>query len=182
MRKAIVCLAVLGLTIQATSTAQAGGWSDFWDRFYIDTHRNNCWPEPFVRADRQAARAPFAMMTHNGWRQQNTLSDDLFHHETHQLTHAGVIRIRWIITQSPQSRRVVYVLQGPSKESTDKRIDAVQQTIARVLPTGDLPPVVLTSKVPLSGSGDYFDQIDRRVRQTIPMPRLPSSGGTDAGG
>ena len=59
MRKAIVCLAVLGLTIQATSTAQAGGWSDFWDRFYIDTHRNNCWPEPFVRADRQAARAPF---------------------------------------------------------------------------------------------------------------------------
>ncbi len=180
MRKALLFFAIMGMAFQCADSANAGGWSDFWDRFHVDTHRNNCWPEPFVRADRQAARAPFAVMTHNGWRQQNTLSDDLFHQETHQLTHAGVIRIRWIVTQNPPTRRVVYVLQGPSKDSTEQRIDAVQQTIARVLPTGDLPPVVLTTKVPLSGSGDYFDQIDRQLRQSIPVPRLPT-GGTAAG-
>ncbi len=179
---AIIMVATSGLSMTAAE-AQAGGWSEFWHRFHVDFHRNNCWPDPFVHADRKAAMAPFAMMTHNGWRQQNTVSDDLFHHETHQLTHAGVLRVRWIVTQGPRDRRVVYVLQGPSQDATERRVDAVQQTIARIVPHGKWAPVVLTSKVPLSGSGDYFDQIDRRVRSTIPTPRLPEpTGSLDGGG
>lgn len=178
MRKAIiVAVAIVVTSVSSSSVRAADGWTEFWHRFHVDFHRNNCWPEPFIHADRKVTRTHFAMMTHNGWRQQNTLSDDLFHHETQQLTHAGILRIRWIVTQSPTQRRVVYVLQGPSQNATEKRIDAVQQTIARVLPMGKLPPVVLTSKVPLSGDGYYFDQIDRRVRSSIPNPRLPAAGG-----
>lgn len=177
MRKAmLLAIVAAAMGISSSRVDAADNWSAFWHRFDLDFHRNNCWPEPFIHADRRAARAPFEVMTHNGWRQQNTISDDLFHQETHQLTHAGVLRIRWIVTQSPRNRRMVYVLQGATRDETEQRIDAVQQTIAKLLPSGQLPPVVLTSKVPLSGSGDYFDQVDRRVRSSIPNPRLPAAG------
>ena len=49
--------------------------------------------------------------------------------------------------------------------------------IARSIPSGPLPPVVVTDKVPLAGSGDYFDQIDQAAKTSIPVPRLPSASG-----
>ena len=171
---------LVAVTMLAPVSARADWWSSFWHRAHVDYHRNNCWPEPFVHADRQAARAPFEIMKHNGWRLQNTLGDQLFHPETHELTRAGALKVQWVVTQSPPHRRTVYVLRTLDPEATHRRVDAVQQVVARSLPGGPLPPVVVTTKQPLAGSGDYFDQIDRRMRASIPVPRLPSSG--DAGG
>jgi hypothetical protein len=52
------------------------------------------------------------------------------------------------------------------------RVEAVQQEIGRIMPEGSRPSVVLTDSVPAGGSGDYFDSVDRQLKQSIPAPRL----------
>ena len=70
-RASLACLITITLLTSA-STALAD-WHEFWHRVKIDYHRNNCWPEPFIYADRRATRAPFQAMVNNGWQRQTTL-------------------------------------------------------------------------------------------------------------
>src|SRR4051812_27341275 len=66
-----------------------------------DFRRNNAWPCPFSPPDRCAARAPFAVMTENGWKTQNTLSEYHFDAETGKINEAGVQKIRSILLDAP---------------------------------------------------------------------------------
>jgi hypothetical protein len=165
-----------------SSLAQAG-WSEFWHRTNLDFHRNNCWPQPFQAQDRELTRSPLIAMTAAGWRQNNTLSDHFFTSEDQSMNQAGEIKVRWIVTQAPPHRRTVYVLRGPSPEATAARVAAVQRAVEKFVPDEPRPAVFVTDIIPPGASGDYFDQVDRQFKQSIPAPRLPamsdSSGGSN---
>jgi hypothetical protein len=168
---------VFSAAIVTASVSQAD-WTEFWERVHLDWHRVNAWPEPFLHADRDLVRQPLIAMTDNGWRMQNTLSDHLFDGETSKLTQAGTLKVRWIVTQAPPHRRTVFVLRGATPDSTLARVDAVQEAITQLVPQGNRPEVLLTDVIPVGGSGDYFDAVDRQLKDSIPPPRLPQVGPT----
>jgi len=159
--------------------AQAG-WHEFWHRTKVDFHRNNAWPEPFQQADRAVTREPFAIMANNGWRMQNTIGTYLFDDNQH-LNRAGEIKLRWILTQAPVHRRAVFVMQADTPEETAARVESVQLAISRMMPSGPLPPVMITDTEPEGGSGEYYDAINRALQSSLPSPRLPSSSASSAG-
>ncbi|HUG70908.1 MAG TPA: hypothetical protein VMM76_24380 [Pirellulaceae bacterium] len=180
MRRTTLAL-VFAVTLATASVTEAG-WNEFWERVHLDWHRMNCWPEPFHHADRDLVRQPLMAMTDSGWRMENTLSDHLFDVEQHTLTQAGALKVRWIVTQAPPHRRTVYVLRGPTPDATLSRVDAVQTAITQLAPQGIRPEVLLTDVIPVGGSGDYFDAVDRALKDSIPPPRLPEAAGPTGGG
>ena len=165
----------------ATQFAYGAGWADFWHRASIDFHRNNCWPQPFQAQDHELTRNPLIAMTAAGWRQNNTLSDHFFSMDDQAINQAGEIKIRWIVTQAPPHRRTVFVLRGPTPESTAARVAAVQSKVDKFASAGQHPEVVVTEVIPPGASGDYFDQVDRQFKQSIPAPRLPAMEGASSG-
>jgi hypothetical protein len=171
-----------GAALLLATTAHAD-WHEFWHRVGVDFHRNNAWPEPFQSADRQVTREYFRIQVNNGWRMQNTIGKWFFDEETNQLNQAGEIKLRQVATQSPVHRRTVFVLVGNTPDVTAKRVESVQQTLARILPEGPVPQVLLTDVDQEGGSGEYFDKVNAAYNQSIPAPRLSGGdGGSGSGG
>ena len=117
-------------------------------------------------------RAPFAVMVAKGCQRQNTLGDYHFDPNTHELNRAGQLRVRWIVSQTPE-RRTVLVYRGANAEITAARIDSVHRHMVSVVPQGDLPMVVDTGTPPLERPGDQIDHIQTRVISSMPEPVLP---------
>ena len=174
-RLLLVGLIVLsGLTYVAPAHGQC--LEMFFRSVAVDTKRNNCWPEPFVAADRHDARAPFALMVHNGWRRQNMIGDHHFIDEATELTQAGQLKVRWILTEAPQQHRIIYVHRAKDVETTAMRLDGVQQLATKLVPEGPLPQVFVTD-IPAEGSpASRVDAIGQRFNNAIPDPTLPASG------
>jgi hypothetical protein len=86
--------------------------------------------------------------------------------------------LRWIVTQAPPHRRTVFVLRGPSPEATAVRVEAVQKMVDRFAIDGTRPEVLITNVIPPGASGEFLDQVDRQLRQSIPAPRLPDMQST----
>lgn len=170
MQRHLLCAVVVAGLAGGSATSQA---EDLLYRMHVDFHRNNCWPQPFQAADRELVRAPLIAMTAAGWRLNNTLSDHFFHAETQALNQAGELKLRWIVTQAPPHRRSVFVLRGASGAATESRVAAVEEAMNKLYIEGPRPPVMVTSIIPPGASGDYFDQVERQLRQSIPAPRLP---------
>ncbi|MHB0960950.1 MAG: hypothetical protein ACYC6N_30860 [Pirellulaceae bacterium] len=148
-------------------------WACFWDRVHLDWHRNNAWPEPFSLVDRQAAKAPMTIMVDKGWQLQNTIPDELFHPETQELTRAGELKVKWIVTQMPAGRRAVYVLRGATIESTDTRVKSVEKAATEV--AGDISPLIgVTDLIPRGGSAAYYERVNSGFETASPPPVLPS--------
>lgn len=149
-----------------------------------DVKRRQCWPEPFISSDRAAARAPFATMVSNGWRRQNMLGENHFDASTGQLTEAGRLKVRWILTAGPQQHRVVYIHTAESEEETAARLAAVQQLVSQIAPN-NLPPVLTTSIADDGSPATEVDAISRKYMSSMPDPRLPAAsfgGGNGSGG
>lgn len=138
-----------------------------------DTKRRNCWPQPFVRPDRYTVRAPFAVMVANGWRRQNMLSDHHFSPQTHELTEAGQLRVRWILTQAPPAYRAVYVHVAEDAEKTAKRLESVQQLAAQLVPHGELPQVLQTDIPDHGWPAERVEAINRALQGSTNTPRIP---------
>jgi hypothetical protein len=172
-------LAMVASPVQAQTTGNR--WNNFWHRTHVDWHRNNAWPEPFISADRAAAREPFCIMTDNGWKAQNTVGTFLFD-DNQALNNAGDLKVKWIVTQAPLHRRAVFVLKGDSAEQTAARVAAVNASVAKYAGGGALPPVMVTDSEPAGVSGAYVDAISQGLQSSIPSPRLPSGGESSGGG
>lgn len=150
------------------------GWGTIW-------LRNNSWPEPFLTQDRQAVRAPFAVMVEKGWQIQNTLGDHHFDAETQQLTRAGELHLKWIVQQTPENRRTVFVLRGHNEASTTIRVDTVQQAVAQFQPRGSLPAVVQTNNAPPASPAEYVHDVNEKAIKARPAPALPAATGVSGG-
>lgn len=174
-RYALILLA-LTVALPAT-TAQA----ELFKRMHRDYRRNNCWPQPFIVPDRIAARAPFGMMINNGWRAQNTLTDDHFDSETGLLNEAGELKVRDVLTMAPIEHRTVYVLRATKSDLTEIRNRSVQDFVARISDVGDDLQVADTRLRPRGSSADYINTVNTRFNASTPEPRLPSASGAAGG-
>jgi hypothetical protein len=177
MRYVILGLVILtvGMCVPTKAQAQIG-----YKRWKLDKERSKAWPEPFNHWDRHAALAPWIVQINRGWELQNTVGDFHFNRETNQLTTAGEHKVHWIIYEAPIHRRTVFVQRGATADETATRIDAVQRTVARLMPEGPLPEVMATIMSPPGAPADAIDQVYRGRAAAAPAPVLPSS--SSAGG
>jgi uncharacterized membrane protein YgcG len=180
----------LAATFALTAAAQAD-WHSFTYRNKVDFHRNNAWPEPFQSADRANYRQYWHIQVNNGWRLQNTVGTVFYEEGSNELTRAGELKVKHVVTQNPSHRRTVFVLMADTQAVTAKRVEAVQRAVSKYVPEGPLPQILLTDVDVDGGSGEYFDRIDNAYRQSIPAPRIggstsgssgSSSGGGSSGG
>jgi hypothetical protein len=170
-------LIALGFAAQVS----AGVLCDAVNSVACDVKRRQCWPEPFVHADRAAVRAPFCVMVSNGWRRQNLLGEFHFEPSTGQLTEAGRVKVRWILTVCPEQHRMVYVHTADKEEETSARIAAVQQWAAQIAPQS--MPQVMPTSIPDDGwPADQVDLIGRKFLASTPVPQLPAAGPAASGG
>ena len=168
---------LLALCCACLSTSVQAGW---WANFNRDYRRNNEWPDHFTPADRQAANAPFGIMIQNGWRAQNTLGAHHFKEDGSDLTAAGALKVRWILTDAPEQHRVIFVERGASLEETSTRINSVRNVAVQMSTDGE-PATIMETTSPVRGwPADYIDAIDRKAKDSIPPPRLraPTGDGT----
>ena len=142
-----------------------------------DFCRRNCWPEPFIAPDRQAAREPFAVCVANGWELQNLLFDPYFEDNGVRLNEAAKLKIRWIMFEGPQQHRMIYVRRAVSPQETAARVTAVRNYAFQIAQGQPIPPV-LESNLNMEGMpAERVDTINRKFIQSIPAPVLPKSTG-----
>ena len=183
MRRLIVLCCLVAGAMLVSPHAEGGelahkAWHKFWAGYY----RNKHWPEPFQTLDRQAVMAPIEQMKNNGWRLHNTLGDQLFVAETNELTSAAEIKVHWIGTQAPVTRRTVFVYGAEHDPVTQARVSAVQAHITQLFPQGGGPSVLVTPVLPRGASGEIFDRVMTGYRDSITAPALPGGGGAGGGG
>jgi hypothetical protein len=159
--------------VRADWQTMKGKWNCFWDRVHLDWHRNNAWAEPFDSVDRQAVKVPIATMVDRGWQLQNTIPDELFNAETQELTRAGELKVKWIVTQMPAHRRAVFVLRGGTSEITSTRVKSAEKAAAEAL--GDTSSLIGVSDiVPRGGSAGYYERVSTGFETSSPPPVLPA--------
>jgi uncharacterized membrane protein YgcG len=176
----------LAATFTLATVAQAD-WYSFCYRNKVDFHRNNAWPEPFQSADRAVTREFWHIQVNNGWRLQNTVGDLFYEDGSNELTRAGDLKVKQIVTKNPSHRRTVFVMVADTQAVTAKRVESVQRAVSKYVPEGPLPQILTTDVDVDGGSGEYFDKIDNAYRQSIPSPRITggssgSSGSSSSGG
>ena len=138
-----------------------------------DVKRRQCWPEPFTGPDRATVRAPFVIQVANGWRRQNLLGEYHFEPNSGELTEAGRLKVRWIVTVCPEQHRLIYVHTAEEDEETLARIAAVQRLAQKIAPDG-MTPVLSTSISDEGWPADQIDLIGRKFQSSTPEPRLPA--------
>ncbi|TWU22194.1 hypothetical protein Pla52o_32490 [Novipirellula galeiformis] len=168
-------IAIAGLLLCVSASTVSADWHQFWHNCNRDYYRNNAWPEPFQELDAMQVSAAFDTMKHNGWRLHNTIGNELFRDGDGALLASGHNRVFWIATQSPESRRNVYVLRGRTDAETDARVASVRQTLASVPNTGAQTNVFVTDREPSTAPGAWATQINRQWMLELPKPKLPSA-------
>jgi len=163
-------------TLASAASADAQCLDEFMHSVARDTKRRNCWPKPFVAADRQSVRAPFAAMVANGWQSQNMIGDHHFIENTGNLTPAGKLKISWVLTQAPEQHRTIWVCQGRSPEETAARINSVQETAMAILPDGLMPDILESSTPALGWPASRLDSVGQKFRASTPDPRISAGG------
>ena len=173
MMRSLCTFSVLVAASVYSTPAEAQLCHDFCRSVVRDFKRNNCWPEPFTATDRVAVRAPFNVMVRNGWQRQNMISDFHFDETGRQLSKAGELKIRWILTQTPLHHRAIHVHHTGSKEDTDARIAAVQGFAKSILPDGEMAAVQQTSIGMDGWPAERVSTIVRMFNEMTPPPVMP---------
>jgi hypothetical protein len=166
-------LIVITCAVWSASPAEAD-FHYFMQRQLLDWHRNNAWPQPFVHVDRLATCAPFVTMAQNGWIQQSTLSDFHFDPVSNELTEAGKLKVRHILTNHPEGFRTIYLVKAVSSEESSIRLDSVQQTVAKMTEQGPMPDVQFVAIDPPTKPAFEINAIGTKYQATLPDPRLPT--------
>lgn len=173
-------LLVLAVVLAGCVTASAGE-PPFICRDFV---RRNCWPQPFACAERPTVRTPFCIQVANGWERQNLLGDSYFEPDTSELTEAGRLKLQWIVLDSPEQHRMVFVHRGTTAEQTANRLAIVRQRATEIAGDGFVPPVISSNMSDQGRSAEWIDRINRKFISSAPEPKLPSSqqGGSGGGG
>jgi hypothetical protein len=169
----VVALATLTLAVAASSADAVITDSTV---HYIKSgyRRNVAWPYPYFCPDRAAVREPFELMTRNGWRRQNLIGPHFFNPHTNQLTAAGELQVRWIMTQAPPQWRQVFVERSIDPSITADRIAATRDYASRVTLDGQMPEVFETNLVADGRPASIVDITNVKFLDNMPVPVLPA--------
>ncbi|MEM6330872.1 MAG: hypothetical protein AAF790_11550 [Planctomycetota bacterium] len=178
------CALVLGLVLAGSAASDCSAfWLDaFFDHCHRGAQKNRQWPSPYLCADRMYAHAPFDTMIRNGWRRQNLLGAHHFNEDATQLTQAGRLKVRWILTQTPPAYRRVFIEQSIRQETTQQRIATAQKFAGEVATGADLPQVTQTHIVSEGRPAATVDFVNSQFRDNMRTPVLPAATTGSAGG
>lgn len=164
----------LFLPASAAHAGDGSKWHAFWHAAHIDKLRNNCWPQPFQKMDRDAVCRTLSIQMANGWKRQNTLADVYFDAESHELNEAGRRKLYSMLSTAPPEYQTIYVVQARQEEQQQRREESIRLA-SQELFKGRLAPEVRTVLIsPRTWSANYIDAINRETQNTMPAPRLPS--------
>lgn len=144
-----------------------GKGQPFWHKY----HTAHYWPHPYNCEDREYLRSIITQQTINGWDTAMTLHDYHFDQESNRLNSAGERHLTWILLQSPQQYRAVYVSRGSSEQVAQFRLNLVQETAQSICGSG-LPPILLKYDNFIGRPAIEIDTLRRLELQAIPQPRL----------
>jgi hypothetical protein len=144
-------------------------------------HVNQMWPWPYVCPDRVAVREPFCLMINNGWRRQNLLGAHHFNPETNQLNAAGQLRVQWIMTQAPASRRGIFVERALDANVNAQRLVAVREYAGHVAINGQTAQVSETYLISEGRPASVVDATNVKFQQAMPAPVLPAAPSPNTG-
>jgi hypothetical protein len=186
-RFALVLLPLVVLAA-AVASGEVKTGPDWWRNYWAIWHRNNTWPEPFNDPDRASVCAMFQSEIIKGWEQQNLLGDPHFDPSSSKMSPAGLIKLRWILTQNPPAYRTPFVERAITDDITARRVAAAQLAAAELAPGVALNVEISDMRMMTTPSGyvtgvhDWFG----KFMKTIPDPQIPafqtSSGGGGGGG
>lgn len=164
-------------TCQSCGTYQQN--QGFCWRMEAGYHSNNLWPAQYIPTARCYVNSAYTAMIDNGWRRQNLLGDYHFEPGTNELTSAGKLKAKWILTQAPENRRQIFVQRGHTLEDTTARIAAVQYWAGHQSPTLEPAMVHDTHIVSEGHTAASVDHVFVGFQTNQPAPVLPpDSGGT----
>lgn len=171
-------LAVFVTSVQAQcSNCQGANVGQIYDSGY---HANVNWPRFYVPPARCAVNSVYSVMIANGWRRQNLLGDYHFEPGTNELTKAGKLKAKWVLTQAPQEQRILYVQRGEDESTTASRIAAVHSWAANQSSVSEPVMVNDTHIVSEGHPAGAVDSIFVGFQTNQPAPILPAN--TGAGG
>jgi hypothetical protein len=143
-------------------------------------YRHNVnWPWPYFCPDRASVREPFEIMVRNGWQRQNLLGPHYFNPETNQLTTAGQMQIRWILTQAPPGRRQIFIERSIDPTLTAERVAVTRDYAARVAIEGQAPEIYETNMVAEGRPAAAVDMVNVKFMENMPVPVLPAQSTDD---
>lgn len=171
---------LLGFLFLAPAAPANADWHSFWQRSHKDRLRNNCWPMPFQKADRNSVCQTLTAQLAKGWKRQNTLSAVYFNSDTQELNEAGRRKLFAIVQASPEEYRTIYVVRSMDREATDRRLDSIRSA-SKQLFEGMAPEIVSVGVAPRSWSAAYINNITTQEAASIPSPRLPEFSDTTGG-
>jgi hypothetical protein len=172
----------LAFWFAAVAPGAAGDWTtSCWRGFWTDWHRNNCWPEPFVYPDRASVWHVVDAQVAKGWQMQNLLGPSHFDADGERINAAGMAKLRTILTQSPAQYRAVFVERTWTNDATMKRVDSVQQSIARMV-EGQMPEVLVSDSHMIGTPAAYTNAVNTSFYQNLPPVKLPPPQSIDVGG
>lgn len=171
------------VSLWASAAAQANWLKSICHEIGGGFHANNSWPDPYIAPARRAVREPLAIMHARGWQRYNLLGEHHFElGDQPRLTPAGVLRVKAILANSPTQFRTVFVEKGRDRDTTNARIDAIQQAIVDLQTDGPLPAVMASDIVVEGWSSEYVDAVARKFQTAIPEPKLPAMTGSSVSG
>lgn len=177
MRSLLIVMAAASLSAGLAAPSAAQEMRDqlrvYWHCYWRDYCRSKEWPVPFVAWDRQSTRAPWYTMVAKGWQEQNTLGEYDF--RGGQLSNAGRQKVAWILTVPPPHHRGIRFVRGANDQETQLRRAAIEEVIASVGEAETVIPILDIPSQEPGWSAEYADQIDRKFRESAPLPRLPAS-------
>lgn len=177
-----VALLLVTATASSTTAFAQYGSPTFSERFYHGYRKNVQWPNPYIQPARRSIHSAYNMVINNGWRRQNLLGDYHFTQGTNQLTEAGKLKVRWILTQTPMQRRNVYVQRGSSEAQTALRMASVHKMTASMSPSTGLANVSDTHIVAEGHSARSVDATFVGYAKNKLAPVLPAAAGPTGGG
>jgi hypothetical protein len=141
---------------------------------------NVMWPTIFVPPARRGVCETYAVMINNGWRRQNLLGDYHFEPETNQLTKAGELKVKWILTQAPPNRRSVFVQRAENEMQTASRVAAVHRLASSMSPAVGAIDVNDTHIVAEGHGAGAVDNMFVGFQANMPPPVLPPDTGSSS--
>lgn len=169
------------LALSASSTqAQCGNCQGATcGQMYVSGYCMNVnWPRYYVIPARNSVNSAYAVMINNGWRKQNLLGDYHFESGTNELTKAGKLKAKWVLTQAPQEQRTIYVQRGDNESATASRIAAVHSWAANQDSVSEPIMVNDTHLVSEGHPAGAVDSVFVGFQTNQPAPILPSASGS----
>jgi len=177
----ITRLAITIVAIGYATPLLASGLGEFLSNAACDARQRNCWPEPYIFADRAAVRQVTAIQISAGWERQNLLSEFHFLPGNNELTEAGRMRVQWIMNEVSEPHRQIFVHRANTPQETALRMQTVERLVARS-PYNVNVPVMESTRTDDGWPADRIDWLSRKAAASAMEPKLLGGGGGGSGG